>query len=101
MFTQEWEEFLFASSHNRIVMSLIHAGFGITLLLAYLEKLLHFRGSVVRESKFLEFALLDSVIHCLRCILKRSLAIWYMQKNCLHGGCVEGIKRLLDAQINL
>jgi len=82
-------------------MSLIHAGFGITLLLAYLDKLLHFRGSIVRESEFLEFALLNRVIHCLCCILKGCLAIRYMQKHGLHSGSLEGIQRLPNAQINL
>lgn len=82
-------------------MSLIHAGFGINLLLAYLDKLLHFRGSIIRESESLEFTLLYSVIHCLCCILKGCLAIRYMQKHGFHSGSLEGVKRQPNAQINL
>jgi hypothetical protein len=91
----------FVSSHNRIVMSLIHAGFGITLLLAYLDELLHFRGSIIREPEFLEFALLKCVVYCLCCILKGCLEIRSMQKHGLYSGGPEGIKRLPNAQINL
>jgi len=82
-------------------MSLIHAGFGITLLLAYLDELLHLRGSIIREPEFLEFALLKCVVHCLCCILKGCLAIRSMQKHGLHSRDPEGIKRLPNAQINL
>lgn len=101
VFTQQWEQFLFASSHNRIVMSLVHAGFGVTLLLTYLNELLHLRGSIIRKSKSLEFPLLQSVIHRPCCILKGCLAIRYVQKHGLHGGSPQGIERLPNAQVNL
>ena len=82
-------------------MSLIHAGFGIPILLTYLDELLNFRSSIVGESELLEFPLLNGVVHGLCCILKGRLAIGYMQKHCLHRGSLEGIKRLPNAQSDL
>ena len=73
--TQEWKQFLFASSYYRIVMSLIHAWFGIILLLTYVDKLLHLRSSIIGDSEFLEFALLYSVVNRLCCVFKGCLAI--------------------------
>ena len=82
-------------------MSLIHAGLGIAVLLAYLEELPYFRGSIVGESELLELSLIQSVIHCPCRILEGCLAIGYMQKHGLHSGSLKGIKRLHDAHLNL
>jgi len=81
-------------------VALIHAGFGVALLLADFDELLDFRGSVVRESELLESALLDSVVYGLCCLLKGRVAIRYMQEHRLHSRSLEGIKRLPNAQLN-
>ena len=101
MFTQQWKQFLLASSHNRVVMSLVHARFGVSFFLTYLNELPHLRGSIIRKSESFEFPLLQSVIHRSCCILKGCLAIRYVQKHGLHGGSPQGIKRLPNAQVNL
>lgn len=84
MFAQDWKELLFSTSRNGVVMPLIYAGFDIALLLAYINILLHLRRGEVGESKFLEFALLMSVIHCLCCIFKGRLAIRDVQEHGFH-----------------
>lgn len=44
---EERDKLLFTASHNGVVVALVDAGFDITLLLANVDELLHFLGSVV------------------------------------------------------
>ena len=101
MFSQKWEEFLFASSDEGIVVALVHAGFDVPVSLAYLDELFHFNGGVVGEPKILKFPLLIGVVNCPGSILERCLAIWYVQEDGLHTSRLKGIERLPDAEIDL
>lgn len=98
---QKGKQLLLAASRNRVVVSLVQAGFGIALSLAYVDERLHFRGTVIGESEPPVFSLSDAVIHGLRHILEGRLAIRNMKIHRLYGGNLEGLERLRNALRNL